>query len=67
MKLNHYREGSTAAPARVIDDFGTEHNLTTGEGDFGDVSGATFDRAGQFMYSQMQVPEAFANLWGVTA
>jgi hypothetical protein len=63
MQLNHYGKRSNPTASVVIDDFGTEHNLVTGDGDFGNVYSATFDQAALFMRSALQEPEAFADLW----
>ena len=67
MKLNHYGKRSNPTVACVIDDFGTEHDIITGDGDFGDIFGASFDQAALFMSSEMQEPEAFHRLWGAPA
>ncbi|MGT2429283.1 hypothetical protein ACU4HD_12150 [Cupriavidus basilensis] len=64
MKLNHYRTHSIPAPSIVTDDFGTEHDMLTGDGDFGNLDDAPFDRAAGFLVSGLQTPEAYEQLWG---
>ncbi len=64
MKIQHFTHRSIPVCHIVIDDFGNEHNLITGDGDFGSCGGDTHSRAGAFAHSEMQEPEAFEALWG---
>ena len=63
MKLMHDKFGSAVHLGHVVDDFGWEHNLILGRGDFGDCSCPAYEQHSLHHWHQMQDPDAFDALW----
>lgn len=63
MKVEYYACGPVALCHIVVDDFGREHNLITGVGEFGDLRAPAYCQAGNFAFSEMEIPEAYDLMW----
>lgn len=63
MRLMHYHTGSLVRLGAIVDDFGAEHDLILGQGDFGGINSDSWEQHSWHYYSGIEDPAAYEALF----